>query len=232
MTSLRAIAAFAVLAGSLLVTGGAAAQTDLDIDFDDSDSVFEDFDDDRGFDDDAEDFIPDVEECDDDSFIGLLTDVSRTEAESTSFEQDVDFEEDDLLWVALANNGLGDGDAFDVADRSVTRESTADLTQTTDLDRDDVLLAIALGGDDAGDGGSLVCAADVDFAAEVTETADRDFMLDEDDALLGIALSRNGDNDFGLDDLVSGSEDTEREVTVERHVDIDRDAALLLLVLD
>jgi len=125
------------------------------------------------------------------------------------FDRDVDIDEDDaLLWLALDRNGgsglrralildsvfdddfgfggfgFGFHDDLGFADVSESRRQSRNVEQTVDIDRDDVLSALALGGHF-----DLWDIADVDRSSSASTDVSRDIDLDDEDLLLWLALT-------------------------------------------
>lgn len=162
--------------------------------------------------------------------LSSIVSLSTRESSLVTWSRDVDLDDTDvLLGIALANNGINRVDFDRLASIDVDRTDTARLDQSTDIDRDAVLSAIALGVGGVSSADALACATDIDQTAIVDVSVSQDTDLDEDTTLLAIALARNGASSISFEDVASGSTTASSEITVDRDVDVDRDAALLLL---
>lgn len=203
-----------------LVAGGAGAR-----------SIFDDF----GtfgrssFDDPFDDF--DV--CDPtDSILGSVVDVSSRRTAERTTSRDISLDEDNvLLGIALSNNGFGRVNFLDLADIDARSEIRDSFDQRTDIDRDDILTAVALGGSgrSLGSGDALACATDRSFDRRVDTDVSQRIDLDDDTALLAIALRNNGGGFLDFDDIFSGDRSISRTVSFDSTSDLDRDSALWLL---
>ncbi len=165
--------------------------------------------------------------------VAVVADLSQDSVRERTSSQDVSIDEDEaLLGIALHNNGADNVNFNNLRDMSATETALVSESQTSNLDREDVFSALALGLD-ANEGSleALACVADLDRTVEVTRTMDQTVDLDEDTVLLAIALGNAADSPLELEEIASFdiAETTTR--TADQTVDVDREDTFLALAL-
>lgn len=154
-------------------------------------------------------------------------DVSSRRSSEQVYSQDVDLDEDDVLFaIVLDRAGFRDVTFDNIASVDIAQSVRTDASQDVDLDTDDVLLAIAFGGNLQGFSGGI---ADYDVSQEQASRVQRDIDLDEDEVLLGVALSRTLGGSMSLFDLADIEQRAEQTAAVRSDVDLDRTDVLLAI---
>lgn len=165
--------------------------------------------------------------------LATIEDMSVSRATESATSQEVDIDEDDvLLGIALANNGADNVEWNTLRDVSLT--STRAITQdvATDLDREDVFSALALGLDaEASSLSALACVSDQRVSSRESVTLSRSVDLEEDDVLLAIALANSVDSDLNFNDIADIEEAERSALTRDVTTDVDREDTFLALAL-